>query len=802
METTITQLLDLLIAPPGNLVFHIVLAFSVVMALQAALFNAARAPKAQNKRIIPGLIVVLFVQLAMFLASGLAWQGLINSHILLPPLDRAVLFLSLAWIIWMWTYPNPNRSADIGVLILTALGLILLVFSAATWSNEGAALSFNGTWLDWGWQIASFALALIGIIGLVMRRPAGWGVGLGFLALVIAGLCTHLLITQPATDISGFVRLFVLCAFPLLPALAQRTPAQPAADLQPLPPAPASANGAANNEGRKRLSGEPRTVFAWLQLANQTNSDQVGVALTRAIAQTMLADFTFLVHLDTDAGIVKVDCGYDLIREEAVSGANLGYGSVPALVSSLQRGKPLRLSTNGAPPQDLISLAGAFGLKEAGHLLAIPLMAKPGAWNAGLVLLTPYSNRLWISEDQNFLNSMSEALSQVLQRAAENAAMKLKSEQSQYEINDLRRQLEILEAEAERWQEISQNQPLLDLVAPPAPVAKSAELAALIALQQEAQETIQRLQTENDDLRHSLDHHHPAMEMPADGGHMETEMRLALEEMARLQNSLAESNNRIVLLEQQVASIEETPNDEREMIEAIYQELRQPLSSIVGYTDLLLGESVGILGALQRKFLERIKTSSDRLRALIDDLLRLSSLQSGVVEISPQAISLEEIIDQALSETSSFLRDKSITLQLDLPDPMPALNADRDALQQVLVQLIQNAGAVTPAEGAISLRAEVKDSDPAQPVLSLQISDCGGGIAPEDLPRVFSRRYRADNALIQGIGDAGVGLSIVKTLVEAHGGRIWVDTVAGEGSTFCVLLPMKNGQKLEDTTPA
>lgn len=799
METTITQLLNLLIAPPGNLVYHTVLAFSVVMALQAAMFNTMRMPKTTSRRTILGLVVVLIFQLAMFLGSGLAWQGLLNAHLLLPPLDRAVLFLSLAWIIWMWASPKKSQPADAAVAILTLLGLIMLAFTWSTWSVSGASQPFNTTWLDWGWQIASMMLAIIGLIGLSLRRPNRWGSGVAFLLLVIAGLGIHLIFAQPTADLSGFVRIFSLCAFPLLPALAHRTLAPISTDEE-TPTLPANAE--IDSETRKRRGGEPRTIFAWLQLANQDDPSQISVALTRAVAQTMLADFTFLVFTDPNMGSLLVECGYDLIREEPVTGTTLGSTSVPALFSSLQRGKPLRLATNGTPPQDLASLARAFGLSESGHLLAIPLMPTSGTWGAGLVLLTPYSNRLWISEDQNFLNGMSEALSQVIQRAAAGSSEKMKAEQSQFEINDLRRQIEFLQAEvensrqearqiAEEHQRSFSNEP-----------DNSSARTTWISVQQEAQETIQRLQAENDELQRLLTGNRPVNEAAEDKDFMESEMRLALEEVARLQNSLGDSNDRIVKLQKQIETGERTPDEDREMIASIYQELRQPLSSIVGYTDLLLGESVGILGALQRKFLERIKSSSDRLRSLIDDLLRMSSLQGGSIEFNPHSVALEAIIDQALSETSGFLRDKSITLQLDLPEELPTMDADRDALQQVLVQLIQNAGSVTPNEGTVSLRVEVQNSGAEEPVVSIQVSDNGGGISSEDLPRVFSRRYRADNALIQGIGDTGVGLSIVKTLVEAHGGRIWVDTIPGEGSTFSVLIPLRSRQVMEDQPPA
>lgn len=795
MESTIAQILNVLIAPPGNLVYHIVLAFSVVMALQSAIFNARYLARLTYRRTLFGLIVVLLSQFTMFVASGLAWQGLFNAHLLLPPLDRAVQFLSLAWILWIWATPKGSRPADVGVAILTLLGILALVFSWVSWWATGTTIQFNGSWLDWSWQIGTLALAVIGLIGLPFSRPPRWGSAIAFLLLVVLGISAHLLFTQTTEDLSGFIRLAMLCAFPLLPAVAHRIEAEDR--LEEPQPALQSGNGM-EAEGRKKLGGDPRTIFAWLQLANESDSHEAGIALTRAVGQTMLADFTFLVKMDANLGVMVVDCGYDLIREEPIPGASLPMNQIPALFSALSRGKPLRLATNGTPPQDLVTLARAFGLQESGHLLAIPLMGAPQTWGAGLVLLTPYSNRLWTAEDQNFLGNMTDPISQFIQRASTNSEQLVQAEQRQYEINDLRRQIELLQAElAETQEQLSTRLPQT-LEQPSSENPDTKDNATWAEIQRAAQETILRLEAENEELRRLQTHAQPVAKVEEDKDFVEAEMRLTLEEVARLQNQLGEANNRVAYLEKMIADGEQRPDEEREMIAAIYQELRQPLSSIVGYTDLLLGESVGIIGALQRKFLERIKSSSDRLRSLIDDLLRISNLQHGSKDFNPKAVELEEIIDQSLTETSNFLRDKSITLQLDLPEELPAIHADRDALQQVLVQLIQNAGTVTPVDGTVSLQVEIQNQTPDGQAVSIHVTDSGGGIAPEDLPRVFSRRYRAENALIQGIGDTGVGLSIVKTLVEMHGGRIWVDTIPGEGSTFSVLLPLQSGQVLKD----
>jgi signal transduction histidine kinase len=135
------------------------------------------------------------------------------------------------------------------------------------------------------------------------------------------------------------------------------------------------------------------------------------------------------------------------------------------------------------------------------------------------------------------------------------------------------------------------------------------------------------------------------------------------------------------------------------------------------------------------------------------------------------------------------MRERNITLRVDLPEELPQVHTDLDALQQIFIHLLENAGTVTPREGTIILRAHMDEQPPGTSSLLVQVTDHGGGISPEDLPRVFARRYRAENPLIQGVGDTGVGLSITKTLVESLGGKIWVESQPGQSSTFSVQLP-------------
>jgi signal transduction histidine kinase len=425
---------------------------------------------------------------------------------------------------------------------------------------------------------------------------------------------------------------------------------------------------------------------------------------------------------------------------------------------------------------DIKGLSDLLGLQSPGHILSVPIVTPEKDSLGGVLLLSPYSNRLWSAEDQAFLSNIAVALVPIIQRGNKMTSLEQKGEQTRQALDVAQARIEDLER---------RNADLLkqmDAIRADAAqgLSQAEDLAALTRMQEDSQKAIERLKKENETLRAGKSN-------PAASHQVEGELRLTLEEIARLQNQLAEANIRVAELEK--SPVAARSNEQAEVVASISQELRQPMSSIVGYTDLLLGESVGILGALQRKFVERIKASTERIGSLVDDLIQVTTLETGLNELKPEAVDLNLIIDNAMSYTSSQVREKNISLHLDLPKNMAPIQADREALQQIVIHLLQNAGAASPVEGAIHLRVQTKSEGGDEYVL-IQVKDSGGGIPSEDLSRVFTRLYRADNVLIQGVGDTGVGLSIAKTLTEAQRGRIWVETETGVGSTFSVLLPI------------
>lgn len=238
-----------------------------------------------------------------------------------------------------------------------------------------------------------------------------------------------------------------------------------------------------------------------------------------------------------------------------------------------------------------------------------------------------------------------------------------------------------------------------------------------------------------------------------------------------------------------------------DLLASLVQELRTPMTSIIGYTDLLLGESVGILGAMQRKFLQRVKANTERMSAKLDDLIEITDIDLGRLEIEPETVNIVSIIEEAIMNTAGQFRERGITIDMALEDDLPEIYADPDALNQVMQNLLSNACQASEESSTVVVSANLQNA--GDPVLGgssyfmVSVTDTGGGIAKEDRRRVFTRLYRADNPLIDGLGETGVGLSVAKTIVEAHGGRIWVESEEGTGSTFSFLLPVEGSEELK-----
>lgn len=221
-----------------------------------------------------------------------------------------------------------------------------------------------------------------------------------------------------------------------------------------------------------------------------------------------------------------------------------------------------------------------------------------------------------------------------------------------------------------------------------------------------------------------------------------------------------------------------------EFVSMVSHELRTPLTSIKGFTDLMLAGDVGPLTPDQNEFIQIIKSNADRLVALIEDLLDVSRIEAGELLLQPRAVRVEQLIHHVASSVRPQLDRKNQSLSVELPDTLPAAWADKDRVTQILVNLVANAHKYSPPDSIITITAHAGEE------IRVSVSDTGPGIAPEDQVHLFDRFYRAGRFAGYRAGGTGLGLSIARSLVEAQGGRIWVDSTVGEGSTFSFTLPL------------
>lgn len=775
MDTLITQIFNLLTQPPGNLIYHLILLFSILTGLQTTAIIRTDVNQGAARRLINGFLILLLSQIALFLISALVWQKLISNPAILLSLDKAITLLSLSVVGWMWNFSKTHRKADAALIAIFLVTAILFFVDLSLQINLFIPFPFQ-----WIWTLSNLLIAGLSLLFLIIRKQRFWETGISFFLIVFVGSVASLFNLQGENGFSATMRLALMCAFPLLPSLAKTLLPEPITiqaqqEVQPEPKSPRS------------IPTDSRLILPWLKVTKASSSSEALTLLTTAIGKTFSSDLTFLVRQENPYRPILLEAGYDLIRDEPLAPIQIEGELCPLIGNALQKGKPLKLIADSETPlKDLLSLTKAVGLAVPGHVLMSPI-PDPANGKRAILLFSPYSKREWTVEEQLTLNTIADELSslflQLSQKESLEASIRSLEKQlslSEEQINAL--QQELAEARVPASESIGSLIPNSD---------PALEIASLLAIQREAQETIQRLENENRTLRDALRDLKGKSASSAEVEHLESELRQALEEVARLQNALANANMRIVELQSSPGQSANLNIKDTEAILSIIQELRQPVSSVIGYTDLLINDQTASLSTQQRKFLERIRSSSDRMQTLLDDLLQTSVFTISPIDLAPQPLDVETLLDQAITDMADLLREKEINLLMELPPDLPTFYADRDALHQVLIHLLQNAGSATPPEGNITLKVKMEQGEKNTFFVLFQITDEGGGIAADELSRVFSRRLKNDAPPIRGVGDSGVGLAIAKTLVEAHGGRIWVESDGEKTSTFSILLPVK-----------
>lgn len=268
------------------------------------------------------------------------------------------------------------------------------------------------------------------------------------------------------------------------------------------------------------------------------------------------------------------------------------------------------------------------------------------------------------------------------------------------------------------------------------------------------------------------------------------------EEMMGFLQRLSDHASIAIVNGQLYAQVQSANIAKSEFVSFVAHELKNPMTSIKGYTELLAAGAVGAVNDVQGNFLSIIRSNIERMNTLVSDLNDLSKIEAGRLRLDFKAIKLGDVVDEVVRSTKRQIDDKQQQLEIGLSDDLPLVWADPTRLSQVIVNLVSNAHKYTEAGGTIHISGEVCtnhwDPDGADQVVHLAVKDSGIGISEEDQKKIFTKFFRSEDPKTREVPGTGLGLNITRSLVEMQGGKIWFESQHRVGTTFHITVPISD----------
>ncbi len=857
--------LNLLSAPPGGLVYHLVTLFAIEAALGMALGQWQRTRQKGSLRMAVAFGSLLLMRLCLMMVALLAWQGFLDPAALVPPLERFFDTAGVVLLCWAFVFPvldSPDISRLFLIANLSLATMTCLVLTPLWYLDFGMAadLNYNGYWQDivWGiWKLLLICTAYLILLwrtsrerGLLLSVVTCWLVG-SFLHQIVVWLAPHV---YKVAHIAGWERLANLVVFPLLAVVVYRIVI-------------AEISSRAREPQVEEAAGEVERLLPLLRASQKTGASlELPVIVNSAvegIAQALGADMCALAFPADSAGELHLAAIYP--GEEREGDIFLTLDEQQFIQPAVSRGEQIVIDSVEGDAQ-VMKLYALMGFSEMGPLLIQPL-SREHHFIGLLIVGNPQAKRAFSSGELQLAQILADQVAAAIENARHHRRVQAKAEQLAWNLRSQeelfgRRRAE-LEAEVQKSredaemfaqrlyeaemkakrieQELEELTKRFHLKEKEALEEKNALEAELQAKKEEAQQLAQKLEAQQKDAQakadleaelkqkdeeiRKLSEKLQAQEMEVSQARdsLEVELRRKEEQIRQLAEELrskeaeldrvrAKSEAELSQATDKIKQLAEIIHRQKEevgqseeqrardqFIASISQELRTPMTSITGYTDLLLGESVGALADMQRKFLQRIKANTERMASMLNDLIGVSAIDAGQLKLRIEPLDVAEVIEDTIIGARAQLEEKEIVLDVDVDENLPLVKADADYVHQIMTNLLSNACKCSPVGGKISIKATAYDKqdfgESDTGYLLVSVTDSGGGIAPEDQSKVFDRFYQAERPLIAGLGETGVGLSIVKALVDAHGGRIWVESEMGVGSTFNYILPIAESDK-------
>jgi signal transduction histidine kinase len=241
------------------------------------------------------------------------------------------------------------------------------------------------------------------------------------------------------------------------------------------------------------------------------------------------------------------------------------------------------------------------------------------------------------------------------------------------------------------------------------------------------------------------------------------------------------------------SEVQEANLAKSEFVSFVSHELKTPMTSIRGFTDLLTAGVVGPVNENQSNFLSTIRSNVDRMATLVSDLADISRIEAGRLRLDYEPVAVSELITDVIRSVGRMFEEKKQVLHIEVPDQLPPIWGDKTRLIQIVTNLLSNAHKYSSPESSTYIKAELADNTWTEgplKVIHLSIQDTGYGISPENQNKIFQKFYRSDDQKVHDSPGTGLGLNITKQLIEMQGGVIWFESVFRVGTTFHLVIPI------------
>lgn len=798
-------ILAVLSNPPGAMAYHLVVLFGLEAMVGMAWEEWRRMRRQEYRQMAYSFIALLLIRVVWIVLETLRWRGVLDPNVwgwLWPPLYD--LFLLLSWGLLLWSlmpFLRSGISAKQRLVLGVSLAAVMLVLYIATsviWRQNllsTATVSYYAHWVSYLWMSLQLLVLVVAVLG-TLRQGIEHRIWLGtafiFLLLGELGRLAYGYMGQGELA-AGWISVAELAAFPLLVLTVHQGIVT---DLY--------SYGQEFKTVSEESLRQTRELLFLLETSKATASSlDLGTVLdgiAENVALALNADQCAIALFSAEQpDELRIVANYDPLEGDRFiqpEGRQMGPVvdlEAHSLLKHVVQHQQQMISANLEENEASRELFRLMGSAKTGPAIVQPLVSHDRV--LGLILVgNGRSGRPFTQSD----GSLCQALANQVSTAVENARL----------YRDLELQAQRLE-ETLRDQEIesSKNSAIVESIADGVIVSDTEDRIVLVndaasALFGLSREAIQEK---------AIVELYPGLPAEVRSGERTLLQAVAAEEAGEgiatsaqvddklLSVRLAPVKNSdgallgVVAVFRDITKETVAERAKSDFMAAVSHELRTPMTSIRGYVDLLSGEVVGPLNAAQQKFLEKIRYNTNHMVEMVNDLIDVSEISAEGIEIAPQPVDLAEAIGGAGVAVQEMIEQKKLDLTFHLQEGLPPVLADPNRLQQIIVNLLENACKYTPPGGHIAVHAELRHEGaagtPSGDYVLISVEDSGVGIPPEELPRIFERFYHSPNPLVAEAGGAGLGLSITKALVEAHGGQISVESEVGKGSTFTVALP-------------